>query len=232
MAPLTQIVQGLNRIVGTSARVTLGQKQLLEIARKKCPDVAEELAGILSKYPKAKATVAYKASERGFTVGAIQLKNGNKVIGNGAASISNVGTENTVMKLRYSFGENGKALRAGGHLDFSKNNTLQDMNIGFNLKNGVIDYTAANNNGRGYFVADIPEITRALGVEAEATGLTKVFNELLADSGNLIRNVASGKVESRNFGDEFKALGKKCSKKGKDWIEEIGKKYAKKDPIS
>ena len=184
MAPINQVVQGLSKIVGSSAKVTLGQKQLVQLANKKFgTQAADNIAKLLSKYPNAKATIAYKASERGFTIGAMQIKNGKNIIADGAVSVTGLGGKTApLIKSKLNIGKNGEIMKSNGWIDFSTAPKLGEIELFSSLKNGVVKI----NNGMGkagnsHLRFDTVKAADALGIKAEAGELINITNKMYED---------------------------------------------------
>lgn len=219
-----QIIQGLNRIVGTQARVTVGTRQLIQVARNKVGiKAADELATILSKYPKAKATVAYKASERGFTVGAIQIKNGQEVIANGAMSVTGLnGKGAPLLKARLNLGHNGEIANARSWVDYGKAPKVEDMEFLASMRKGNINVNASlGRNGAGNFNIDTVKLAENMGIKKEAGELisfvNKKYNTLYKDVNKFFKGKdVDLKKTMQDFstdkGNEFENLAENIAK--------------------
>ena len=199
MAPINSIASSLGKIIGSSAKVTLGQKQLLQLTKSKLGDkAAENIGKLLSKYPNAKATVAYKASERGFTVGALQIKNGKDVIANGAVSVTGLGGKNApLIKGRLNIGKNGEVLSSKGWIDFRKPPKLQDIEMATSLKKGVLNMSsAAGKASNSYLKFDTVKATEALGIKAEAGEFVNMVNNMYAKIHKNMTKLYTGEIKS------------------------------------
>ena len=108
MVNISRLITTLGKLEGSLARFTVSGKQMLqglEKGKNVPTEISDTLAGLIRKHPKLKADVAYKSSEQGFTVGTVTLRDGKQVIGNGVASVSGVGTEQAVVKMRLNAGK-------------------------------------------------------------------------------------------------------------------------------
>ncbi len=66
MVNISKIIGTMSKLQGSSARITVSGKQMLqglEKSKKIPTEVSDTLAGIVRKHPKLKADVAYKVSE-------------------------------------------------------------------------------------------------------------------------------------------------------------------------
>lgn len=145
------------------------------------------------KNPKMEA--AFKASERGYTVGAFTLRDGKKVIANGAGSITGLGKDNPVIKMRLNVGENGDIFRYNGFNDLSYAPRVQDIDMSSTLRKGIYEAASQNGKARADRVRlDIPKAVEAAGVKEEGALLAKQVNQLLEESTGFIRDIFSGKV--------------------------------------
>ena len=187
----------MSKLQGSSARITVSGKQMLQglEKNKKIPtEVSDTLAGIVRKHPKLKADVAYKVSERDFAVGAITLREGKQVIGRGAASISGLGTEQAVGKMKLDIGQNGEILQCRAFNDYAHTPKIQDLEFTESLKKGVLE-TKSNwgDYGAGSMRLDIPKATEAAGLKEEGAVILKKANSFLDKITGKIRDVLAGK---------------------------------------
>ncbi len=192
---IQQAVLMIQKVKGTSARVSLNGTKLAEMAKKEGGDeVAEVISGLVKKHPKLKADVAYKASEQGFTVGAMTLRDGKKVLGTGSMSVTGAGTEEALVKARLNIGEKGEILSYRGYTDLAHTPKVQDIEAAITYKNGILEGTnkCGEFSGSRYRV-DIPKTVEAAGLKEEGTVLLKDINKGSASIIDKIRNAFAGK---------------------------------------
>lgn len=194
MVNITKFIRGLEHLKGTSARMTLGKKQVLKAVGKENPEIAERLAGMMQGLRDPKFDVAYKVSDRGYNIAAVSVRDGKKVVGNGAVSITGAGTENTVIKARMNIGKNGEIFRYSGYDDLSQKLTLQDLEYSSSLKKGVLEVTEnCDKYGAGTFRLDIPKATEALGLKEEGAVAIKKANNFIEKCMQKMRDLFAGK---------------------------------------
>ena len=197
MVNISKIIGTMSKLQGSSARITVSGKQMLqglEKSKKIPTEVSDTLAGIVRKHPKLKADVAYKVSERDFAVGAITLREGKQVIGRGAASISGLGTEQAVGKMRIDVGQNGEILQCRAFNDYAHTPKIQDLEFTESLKKGVLETKSSwGDYGAGSMRLDIPKATEAAGLKEEGAVILKKANGFLDKITGKIRDVLAGK---------------------------------------
>lgn len=180
---------------GCGARITLGKAQLLKAAGKNNTKAGQELAKAFDKMKNPKMEAAFKASERGYTVGAFTLRDGKKVIANGAGSITDLGKENPVIKMRLNVGENGDIFRYNGFVDLSHTPRVQDIEVSSTLRKGIYEMASQNGKaGADRVRLDIPKAVEAAGVKDEGALFAKQVNKSYEKYTEFIRDIFSGKV--------------------------------------
>ena len=233
MVSISRIISTLSKLEGSKARVTLSGKQFLQIAEKNkaLPEVSEAISGLVAKHPKLKADIAYKVSEQGSTVGAITLRNGKEVVGRGAASATGLGTEEAIIKMRLSAGQNGEIALISGWTNFAHTPRIQDYELATSLKDGVVKTCAkAGEYGASRSRINIPAVVDAAGLTEEAALAMEKGNNFLDKLHIQVRNLLTGKkVDMKDFlpfGKKAKAVHVENSEKT---IEELGNKVLSKD---
>lgn len=226
MVNISKVIGALAKLEGNSARVTLTGKQLAKLAEKKgAPaEVSEAIAGLARKHPQLKADVGYKVSEQGFTVGAMTIRDGKTVIGTGAGSVTGLGTEEAVLKMRMQLGKNGEIFQYSGYNNLAQTPRIQDMEIATSMKNGVVETSSKiGEYGASRTRYDIPKATEALGVKNEAQFALNTGNSLLERFTGKIKDFFAGKEVglpvSKNKGTLHKA-----EKVSDEKIAELSKK--------
>ncbi len=191
---IQKLIQAAAKLTGSSARVTMGKTQILKAVGKESPKAAEELTKVFNKMKNPKVTLAYKASENGYTVGAFALRDGKKVIANGAGSVTGLGTENAVLKMRFNAGKNGEIFSYSGFNDLAHTPRIQDINSTASLNNGVYELTSRiGNYGGGRVRLDIPKAVESFGLKEEGALITKKVNKVLENGTQIIRDTLAGK---------------------------------------
>ena len=194
---ISRLISTLGKLEGASTKFTLTGKQILQRLEKGGgipTEVSDTLAGLVRKHPKLKADVAYKVSEQGFVIGAATLKDGKKVIGNGAASVSGLGTEQAVCKVRLNAGENGEILRYSGFNDLAHTPKVQELETTSSFKNGILESTSKYGKfGAAKTYLDIPKATEAMGLKEEGAVILKSANRILDKITSKLRDLFAGK---------------------------------------
>lgn len=196
MVNISKIIGTLAKLESSSARVSLSGNHLVELAKKKgAPtEVTDAIAGLVKKHPKLKADVGYKVSEQGFSVGAMTIRDGKTVIGTGAGSVTGLGTEEAVLKMRMQLGKNGEIFQYSGHNNLAHTPRIQDMEIATSLKNGVVE----TNSKIGEFGSvrsryDMAKATEALGIKNETQLALNTGNSFLERLTTKFKDLFAGK---------------------------------------
>lgn len=130
-----KIVKMLPKTEGAAGRITLGRTQLTQIAQQD-KKVAKVINKALEKTSNPKLDIAYKA-ESNYAIAGMRLRDGKKVIGQGAVSITNPGSSQAVVKYRAS-ANGGSTLQANGFLDGGKVADGKDMAVSLSRKGGKV----------------------------------------------------------------------------------------------
>lgn len=226
MVNISKVIGALAKLEGSSARVTLTGEQLAKLAEAKgAPaNVSEAIAGLAKKHPQLKADVGYKVSEQGFTVGAMTIRDGKTVIGTGAGSVTGLGTEEAVLKMRMQLGKNGEIFQYSGYNNLAHTPRIQDMEIATSMKNGVVETSSKiGEYGASRTRYDIPKATEALGVKNEAQFALNTGNSLLERFTGKIRDFFAGKEVGLPVGKN-KGTWRKAEKVSDEKIAELLKK--------
>lgn len=133
---IVKIISAVSKLSGSKISTTLNKGALEMLAKKYPSKVREMLPDKFLKEPYI--DYAVKASKRGYTIGAVRIRDGKEVIASGAVSVSNLGTPKSVIKYRLNFGENGNAIRANAFMDNSRKYKLADAEFNIGRKKGVI----------------------------------------------------------------------------------------------
>lgn len=130
-----KIVKMLPKTEGAAGRITLGRAQLTQIAQQD-QKAARVINKALEKTTNPKLDIAYKA-ESNYAIAGMRLRDGKKVIGQGAVSITNPGSSQAVVKYRAS-ANGGSTLQANGFLDGGKVADGKDMAVSLSRKGGKV----------------------------------------------------------------------------------------------
>lgn len=132
---LSKIVKFIPKTEGSAARITLNKTQLnLLTARDK--EAGKILQEVLKGVNNPKIDVAYKAKSN-YAIAGIRLRDGNKVVGQGAVSLTNPGAADGVIKYHVS-AQNGERLFARGFLDAGKPVDTQNVAMAMSRQNGMM----------------------------------------------------------------------------------------------
>lgn len=132
---LSKIVKFIPKTEGSAARITLSQKQLAEISTRDS-EAGKILQEVLKGVKNPKIDVAYKAKSN-YAIAGMRLRDGNKVVGQGAVSLTNPGAADGVIKYHVS-AQNGERLFARGFLDSGKPVDTQNIAMAMSRQNGMV----------------------------------------------------------------------------------------------
>lgn len=140
MAYLTSIiktvVRELPKMEGTAGKISLGKGQLAFMGEK-----GKALSKVLSGVDASAVDIAYK-SKANYSIAAFRLRDGKKVVGQGALSIQNPATDKTILKYRAAVGENGNIATSNGYVNSGVAADSRDMSFGLTRRGGKISYDA------------------------------------------------------------------------------------------
>ena len=114
MVSIPQIISAISKLEGSKGALSLSGKQLRTLAQKD-----QHLMQVVDRMQDPVLDVAYKAKSN-YNVAAFRLRDGKEAVANGAVSLQNPGTAESIIKYRLNVGENGKILSANGFADFGK----------------------------------------------------------------------------------------------------------------
>ena len=184
---IQSIMSMLKRMEGTTARVTLSNKQVEEIAEKiGHKRLSEVISGMAQRHPNLKIDVAAKSSQQGFTIGAVKFREGKQVLGTGALSVTGLGTEQAVVKSRMNA---GSVFYSNCYMDFAYNPKLQDLEVTTSVKNGTLYCKSRNGNFFGGHVKlDLQKLP-----DTKKTQVFEWANTCFANGAQTIRDFLAGK---------------------------------------
>lgn len=128
-----KIVKILPKTEGSAGKITLGRTQLTELA-KQDKQAGKLIQKTLENAKEPALDIAYKA-EANYAIAGMKVRDGKKVIGQGAVSITNPGSSEAVVKYRASAGQ---TLQANGFVDGGKVADGKDIAAGFSRKGGKV----------------------------------------------------------------------------------------------
>ena len=220
--------------------VTLGRKQMLAVAKKAgmSEKHLQEIGELLGKAKKPQVDIGYKVSDQGFTVAAARFRDGKRILGNGAVSVTDLGTETPAIKMRMSVGENGKYYTGRSWVDLGGNYNIDDVAMNVALKNGIWAGsshvgTFAAGSGRLNAKATVDDLMEAIKKNGEdldelqglsyQSAIDKV-NELANSWLKILREAVSGKQKPiYDKVDKVADLGDIKAKSVKEIFEEFRK---------
>lgn len=129
---LAKLIRMLPKAQGSAGRITLGAKQLEQIASKN-KETAKAIKVFTRGTENPALDIAYKAQSN-YSIAGIKVRDGKKVIGQGAVSITNPGTNQAVIKYRAADG----GIQANGFINASGQAKADDIAMSFARKGGQI----------------------------------------------------------------------------------------------
>ena len=197
---MSKIIKVLPKTEGAAGRITLGRTQL-EALGKQDKKAGELIQKNLNGLKDPKLDVAYKA-ESSYAIAGMRLRDGKKVIGQGAVSITNPGSSQAVVKYRAS-ADGGKTLQANGFIDGGKVADGKDIAVGMSRKGGKVTAdTSVGQATRHHIEFDEQngvELARQLDAQQllkEYTEATNKFQNNLDKMMANTRKVLRGEVET------------------------------------
>lgn len=133
---ISKIIRLAERMEGSKGALSLSGKQLRMLAEKD-----DTIKALINGMKEPTLDVAYKAKSN-YNVAAFRLKDGKKAIANGAVSLQNPGTAESIIKYRLNVGENGKIVRTNGFADLGKSPDIDNFGTALSKRNGVISASA------------------------------------------------------------------------------------------
>lgn len=151
------VVKQLPKMEGSAGKLSLSKAQLSFMG-----DKGKEISKVLSDIGASSVDVAYK-SKANYSIAAFRLRNGQKLVGQGAVSIQNPGTNNTILKYRAAVGENGKILTSNGYVNTGVAADSRDVALGFTRRGGNISYdTEIGKTFASHTKANEAEVTKLI----------------------------------------------------------------------
>ena len=196
----SKIVRALPKTEGAAGRITLGRTQL-EVLGKQGKKAGELIQKALRGIKDPKLDVAYKA-ESNYAIAGMRLRDGKQVLNQGALSITNPGSANSVVKYRVS-ADGGKTLQANGFIDGRKVADGKDIAVGMSRKGGKVTAdTSVGQATRHHIEFDEQkgvELARQLDAQKLLKEYTEATNKLQDQLNRMMfntRKVLRGEVET------------------------------------
>lgn len=188
-----KIVKFLPKTEGAAGKITLGRAQLTQIAQQdqKAAKVIEKL---IEKTTNPKLDIAYKA-ESNYAIAGLKLRDGKKVVANGAVSITNPGSNSAVVKYRASV-DGGKTLQANGFLDGGKVADGKDIAVSLSRKGGKVKGDLEIGQATGHHVEFVEQeavdLAKALDSKYFLQGYANATNKLQRNLDRVMCDLRTG----------------------------------------
>ena len=182
---ISKVIGMISKLEGSKGALSLGGKQLNMLAKDK------KMAQVLSRMTDPQLDVAYKAKSN-YNIAAFRLRDGKEVVANGAVSLQNPGTAESIVKYRLNVGENGNILRTNGFGDFGKQLDVDDVSVAISRKKGVFSTDIRSGKTAGVS-AELDE-QKAVGFISRYTGETEdnvrrgLYRGIAGHANNIQRN--------------------------------------------
>ena len=228
---ISKVIGMISKLEGSKGALSLGGKQLNMLAKDK------KIAQVLSRMTDPQLDVAYKAKSN-YNIAAFRLRDGKEVVANGAVSLQNPGTTESIIKYRLNVGENGNILRTNGFGDFGKQLDVDDLGAAVSRRKGITSVEA--DSGKAFRVAAELNEEEAVGLISRYTGETEdnlrrgLYRGIAGHANNIQRNwrEAGNALSGAPKGPKAKTFDPDVFKKGaagKDVALAKLKKLAKED---
>lgn len=173
---IPKIIKMIQKMEGSKGALSLGAKQLKMLAKEDT-----KLAKMLSRVDNPSLDIAYKAKSN-YNVAAFRLRDGKEAVANGAVSLQNPGTAESIVKYRLNVGENGNILRTNGFGDFGKQLDVDDLSAAVSRRKGIT--SAEVDSGKALRVA----------AELNEEGAVKFASHYSGLPVDIIKNVTYGRL--------------------------------------
>ena len=161
---ISKVIGMISKLEGSKGALSLGGKQLNMLAKDK------KMAQVLSRMTDPQLDVAYKAKSN-YNIAAFRLRDGKEVVANGAVSLQNPGTTESIIKYRLNVGENGNILRTNGFGDFGKQLDVDDVSVAISRQKGK--FSTDIRSGKTAGVSTELDEQKAVGLISRYTGETE-----------------------------------------------------------
>ena len=182
---ISKVIGMISKLEGSKGALSLGGKQLNMLAKDK------KIAQVIGRMADPQLDVAYKAKSN-YNIAAFRLRDGKEVVANGAVSLQNPGTTESIIKYRLNVGENGNILRTNGFGDFGKQLDVDDLGAAVSRRKGITSVEA--DSGKAFRVAAELNEEEAVGLISRYTGKTEdnvrrgLYRGIAGHANNIQRN--------------------------------------------
>lgn len=132
MYAIAKIIRAIPKLKGSKGALSLGAEQIRLMAKED-----KALAKVIGTLKEPTMDIAYKAKSN-YNVAAFKLRDGKNVVANGALSLQNPATTESILKYRINVGENGRVARVNGFMDAGKKLDFEDIAVAAKSKKGII----------------------------------------------------------------------------------------------
>ena len=159
---IPKIIKMIQKMEGSKGALSLGAKQLKMLAKEDT-----KLAKMLSRVDNPSLDIAYKAKSN-YNIAAFRLRDGKEAVANGAVSLQNPGTTESIIKYRLNVGENGNILRTNGFGDFGKQLDVDDVSVAISRQKGK--FSTDIRSGKTAGISTELDEQKAVGLISRYTG--------------------------------------------------------------
>lgn len=158
---ISKVIGMISKLEGSKGALSLGGKQLRMLAKD------EKMAQVIGRMADPQLDVAYKAKSN-YNIAAFRLRDGKEVVANGAVSLQNPGTAESIIKYRLNVGENGNILRTNGFGDFGRQLDVDDVSVAITRQKGK--FSTDIRSGKTVGVSTELDEQKAVGLISRYTG--------------------------------------------------------------
>lgn len=182
---ISKVIGMISKLEGSKGALSLGGKQLNMLAKDK------KIAQVIGRMADPQLDVAYKAKSN-YNIAAFRLRDGKEVVANGAVSLQNPGTTESIIKYRLNVGENGNILRTNGFGDFGKQLDVDDVSVAISRQKGK--FSTDIRSGKTAGVSTELDEQKAVGLISRYTGETEdnvrrgLYRGIAGHANNIQRN--------------------------------------------
>ena len=151
---ISKVIGMISKLEGSKGALSLGGKH-------------KKIAQVIGRMTDPQLDVAYKAKSN-YNIVAFRLRDGKEVVANGAVSLQNPGTAESIVKYRLNVGENGNILRTNGFGDFGKQLDVDDVSVAISRQKGKFSTDIRSGKTAGVS-AELDE-QKAVGLISRYTG--------------------------------------------------------------
>ena len=182
---ISKVIGMISKLEGSKGALSLGGKQLNMLAKDK------KMAQVIGRMADPQLDVAYKAKSN-YNIAAFRLRDGKEVVANGAVSLQNPGTTESIIKYRLNVGENGNILRTNGFGDFGKQLDVDDVSVAISRQKGK--FSTDIRSGKTAGISTELDEQKAVGLISRYTGETEdnvrrgLYRGIAGHANNIQRN--------------------------------------------